>query len=241
MSARGRKHLAGGLPHALFFDVDGVLIDSIGIKGDAFVETFSDFPDSARNVRAFHEAHGGLNRKVKVRGILEMLTGSEPSQSDVDARVRFFSGLACERVSMAPEIPGARQHLESWFGRCSLFAVSATPHDELQVILKRRGLNDFFEAISGWPHEKSSSIRNTIALRGYEPSRCVLIGDSAEDDHAAKRASVKFLQYCQSPTILSTGVQINSWEEFNQIIPIIVGSRNPINAQGAGNKHVRPS
>ena len=34
-------------PEAIFFDVDGVLIDSLAIKGDAFSRAFSDYPERA--------------------------------------------------------------------------------------------------------------------------------------------------------------------------------------------------
>ena len=206
------------IPAAVFLDVDGVLIDSVNVKGDVFVEIFADFPNSAEQVFAFHRAHGGLTRGAKIRQILKLLGDASPSETEVSDRVSHFATLVVERVVQAPEIPGARTFLQEWSNRCPLYAVSATPDEELQRIMGARGLMPFFRKVRGWPPEKSGLISQEIASGGFEPSRCILVGDSNEDYQAAKRASVPFI-FFGTPTPgdqHSSVPRITNWPDFGE-------------------------
>ena len=203
---------------AVFLDVDGVLIDSVDVKGDVFVEVFADFPNSAEPVLAFHRAHGGLTREIKIRRILELLGDESPSESEVSDRARHFATLVVERVVQAPEIPGTHTFLQEWSNRCPFYAVSATPDEELQRIMVARGLMPYFRKVRGWPPEKSELISQEIASGGLDPSKCILVGDSHEDYQAAKRASVPFIFFgAPTPGHEQEGVpRITSWSAFGE-------------------------
>lgn len=206
------------IPAAVFLDVDGVLIDSVEVKGDAFVEVFADFANSAGEVLAFHRAHGGLTREIKIRQILELLGNEIPSESQVSDRVSHFATLVVERVVQAPEIPGTHTFLQDWSNRCPLYAVSATPDQELKQIMAARGLLPFFRKVRGWPPEKSGLISREIASGGFEASECILVGDSDEDYQAAERVSVPFIFFgAPKPGRKQTSApRITSWSAFGE-------------------------
>lgn len=204
------------IPAAVFLDVDGVLIDSVDVKGDVFVEVFADFPNSAEPVLAFHRAHGGLTREIKIRQILELLGDQSPSESEVSDRASHFATLVVERVVQAPEIPGTHTFLQEWSNRCPFYAVSATPDEELQRIMVARGLMPYFRKVRGWPPQKSGLISQEVASGGFEASRCLLVGDSDEDYQAANRASVHFI-FFGVPTNgdqQASVARITSWSDF---------------------------
>lgn len=206
------------LPAALFLDVDGVLIDSVDVKGDVFVEIFADIPNSAEQVLAFHQTHGGLTRALKIRRLLELLGNESPSDFAVSDRVSQFATLVIDRVIQAPEIPRTREFLQEWSTRCPLYAVSATPDEELQQIMAARGLLPFFRKVGGWPPEKSGLISQEITSEGFEVSQCILVGDSDEDHQAAKRASVRFIFFgAPTPGDKQESVpRITSWSAFGE-------------------------
>jgi len=212
--------LAHVTPTAVFLDVDGVLIDSVDVKGGAFVETFADFPESAEQVLAFHQAHGGLTREIKIRQILESLGNESPSESEVSDRVSRFADLIVQRVINAAEIPGTYEFLREWSNRCPLYAVSATPDEELQRIMALRGLHPFFRTVRGWPPEKSELIRQQITSGGFKKSQCILVGDSDEDYQAAKRASVPFIFFgVARPGVKHASVpRITNWSAFAKAV-----------------------
>ena len=217
------------IPAAVFLDVDGVLIDSVDVKGAVFVEIFADLPNSAEQVLAFHRSHGGLTREIKIRQVLELLGNESPSESEVSDRVSHFATLVVERVIQAPEMPGTHTFLQEWSKRCPLHAVSATPDEELQRIVAARGLLPFFQRVRGWPPEKSGLIGQEIASGGFKASECILVGDSNEDYQAAKRALVPFIFFgAARPGVTHANVpRIGTWSSFAKAVSEVLDHSGP--------------
>jgi len=182
------------VPGAIFFDVDGVLIDSLRVKGEAFALAFADLPDARGSIIDYHRANGGVNRVEKIRQIFERLTGRQPTEAELAERVRSFSEVVVERVIAAPEIAGAREAVACWSARVPLHAVSATPTDELRVIFNRRGISQHFASINGWPPQKTELLPTLVQELGYAPDGCIMVGDSAEDEAAAHAAGTLFIR-----------------------------------------------
>lgn len=178
---------------AVFFDVDGVLIDSVDIKGECFVRAFSDFADKGEQIRRWHKMNGGVNREVKIRAILKEVLGKIASEDEIARKVKEYEKLVVNRVTLAPEIPGASVALNALKGETLMFATSATPQDELNRILTARGDSHFFSDIFGWPLTKKAAIMRVLEQYSLDPTKSALIGDSLEDFEAAKGAGVKFI------------------------------------------------
>jgi len=193
------------VPKAIFFDVDGVLIDSLRVKGEAFALAFADFPDDRGAIIDYHLANGGVNRVEKIRQIFVQISGRQPPEAELAERVRSFSEAVVEQVIAAPEIAGAREAVEFWGGRVPLHAVSATPLDELLVIFDRRRMSQYFASIHGWPPKKTELLPALVRELGYAAQECIMVGDSAEDEAAAHAAGTLFIRMSpnegdQSPT-----------------------------------------
>jgi len=187
------------IPHAIFFDVDGVLIQSLDIKGEGFAQTFSEFPDQHDEIVRLHLEHGGVTRSEKLKLIFQSVYGRGPTSEELDARLEIFSSCVLESVITAPEVCGASQALAHWSARTPLHAVSATPVAELVHILGLRGLTHFFTSIQGWPPPKPQLVQISLDRHSYDPARCVLIGDSREDFIAANSTGVHFIQVSRDP------------------------------------------
>ena len=54
---------------AIFFDFDGVILESVDIKGWAFGKLFESYPEHVDEIVAFHFANGGMSRFDKFRYI----------------------------------------------------------------------------------------------------------------------------------------------------------------------------
>jgi phosphoglycolate phosphatase-like HAD superfamily hydrolase len=201
--------ISNGL-QAVFFDVDGVLIDSVDIKGDCFVRAFSDFPDKGDQIRRWHEINGGVNREDKIRAITKEVLGKIESDDGIAKRVKDYENLVVNRVTLAPEIPGAGVALKALKGKTPIFASSATPQDELNRILTARGDAHFFTEIFGWPVTKKVAIRYVLEQYSLDPAKSVLVGDSIQDFEAAKGAGVSF--------ILVTGKNIHPICDADRVI-----------------------
>lgn len=181
------------MTRVVFFDVDGVLLDTLAAKGEAFVQAFSDFPKFAPSIRSIHLSNGGVSRDVKVSLMLEHVLSRPPSQSEVEERVAKFADDVVGRVLASREIPGASAALTDLSADHILHAISATPASELHDILEARDWSHFFRSIHGYPSKKSATLRYLMNAFGYLADECVMIGDSSEDRRAARDNGVPFV------------------------------------------------
>ena len=186
------------VPEAIFFDVDGVLIDSMHVKGEAFADVFGGYPDHRVAIMAFHMEHGGVTRRDKIDRIAREVLGFCLAPEELDDLVTEFGKVVVDRVVAAPEIPGATLALTYWSHWTRLYAVSATPVEELRAILRDRGIADYFQVIEGAPISKSQAINSIATDQGYQRRNCVLVGDSRQDADSASESSVLFVQVCPS-------------------------------------------
>ena len=75
----------------LFWDFDGVIKESVEVKGLAFARLFAPFGrEFAARVRAHHEQHGGVSRYEKLRLYLRW-AGQSASAAEVDRYCALFS------------------------------------------------------------------------------------------------------------------------------------------------------
>ena len=178
---------------AVFFDVDGVLLDTIPVKGEAFVDAFDGYPDRAEEIRALHRQRGGVPRDRKIALILQEVYGMPADPDEVSRLTEAFAARVLDRVLAAPEIEGASHALSELRRSTCLHAVSAAPEPELELVLSRRGWLSMFRSVHGIPPAKSETVRSLLAEHNYEAANCALVGDSAEDREAARTNGVPFV------------------------------------------------
>ena len=179
---------------AVFFDVDGVLIDSVAAKGQAFVELFPEFPEHSEAILELHRVNGGVNRLRKFELIHEQLLSVTLSERRAAELADAFSVIVLQKVMGAPEILGASDALASMHGMFPMHAISATPSFELEQILHHHGMLQYFRSIHGVPPSKSVTVRSLIQKHGYNAGQCLFIGDSEQDAIAAMDNRMLFIQ-----------------------------------------------
>ena len=207
--------------HAVFFDVDGVLIDSMPAKGEAFAEALAPFGASPDEVKASHFQHGGMHRSEKIRVLLKQSLERDPTLEEVDEAIRRFEALVTRKVLECSEIQGASTSLAHLSTKSDLFAISATPTDELSLILSARGWIPYFRGIYGFPSRKSEVMRQLILTNGYEAMQCVMIGDSTSDRESAAAASVPFILVHSSPAASPWPSDVASMTDLSQLPDVI--------------------
>jgi phosphoglycolate phosphatase-like HAD superfamily hydrolase len=90
-------------------------------------------------------------------------------------------------------VAGAREFLETHARRQPCFVVSATPQAELERILRRRQMSDFFAAAYGSPPEKTEILETVLRTWKLRPLDTIMIGDGLADYRAAKANGIRFL------------------------------------------------
>lgn len=179
---------------AIIFDFDGVLVESVNIKTKAFAKLFeSKGSDIVKMVIDYHLSNLGISRFEKFRYIYKKILKMPLTNTDFDLLCQRFSGLVSKETIMAPYVKGAKEFLENHASRYRCFILSAIPQEEIDEIVRQRGIGRFFIGIYGAPLEKSKAIRDIINKDGLAPIDVLCVGDSLTEYNAAKENSVNFV------------------------------------------------
>ena len=179
---------------ALVFDFDGVLVESLDIKRQAFAELYQPYgEDVVRQVVAFHQAHGGVSRYDKIRHFEHVLLGLSTIEDEILEKAEAFARLVEDAVVACPEVTGATELLRLLNGQLPCFVASATPEAELRRIVCRRGWSNFFSGVFGTPATKKEILRNILHLVRKPADECLMVGDATADFEAASMAGLRFV------------------------------------------------
>lgn len=181
-------------PSAVIFDFDGVILESVKVKTDAFIELFSDYPEHLDAIVAYHENNMGISRYQKFAWIYQELLGIMLSPSEEKRLGQQFSALVLEKLLACPFVPGTLELLEELKRRrIPAFIASGTPQDELEWLVQQRGLASYFQEVWGSPAEKPEIIEKLIATYELDRNRLYFIGDALSDYVAAKTTGIRFI------------------------------------------------
>ena len=179
----------------IVFDFDGVLVDSNNVKADAFAEIYHECGESiVSQIRNHHFENGGMSRFKKFQHYHEYFLGEKINIEKLETLAAKFSELVVENVISADWVSGAEQFLEK-LNRLQIKCVinSATPQDELRLIVKRRGMSHLFSDVFGSPATKVENLRKIIGRYSVNPSQVTFFGDALSDWEAAHTVKIPFV------------------------------------------------
>ncbi|HAH05425.1 MAG TPA: hypothetical protein DCM05_02690 [Elusimicrobia bacterium] len=182
-----------GFWQAVLFDFDGVVLDSNPARTEGFRRLFSGYPESAvEALLRYHEENGGLSRYDKIAHFFKDILKRDIPPGELGRHAERFSSLVKQAVIDSPFIPGAAEY----FGRrhpFPLYLVSGSDQDELREICGRLGIASSFAGIFGSPTPKTENVARILSSGGYPADRVVLIGDSRNDQEAARANRTRFI------------------------------------------------
>lgn len=177
----------------LVFDCDGVLLDSVPAKTEAFARLARPYgKDAEKRFVQFHEDHGGVSRYEKFAWFYKEILGKTITPQDSQTCGDTFKAYCREELRRCQEIKGARAVLEDWYGRLPLYVCSGAPEEEQREILAEHDLARFFDGIFGSPPKKAILLQNILAQAGISPREALMIGDASTDLDAARAAGTHF-------------------------------------------------
>jgi len=177
----------------IIFDFDGVILESVSVKTDAFRTLFSGVPEHVDEIVQFHMDNGGMSRFDKFRYIYENILKKDLDPATFKALSEKFSALVFERVLNVPFVPGAGEFLKKYSSIIPLYIVSATPEQELREIIQARDLTPFFRNVYGAPRKKAECISEILTKSGVTAYDIVFVGDALNDLAAARLSGVTFI------------------------------------------------
>jgi HAD superfamily hydrolase (TIGR01549 family) len=180
---------------AVIFDFDGVILDSVDVKTKAFAKMFREYgPEVEKRVVEYHLNNGGVSRFDKFRYYYEEILNKPVNEEIIKRLSKQFSNLVVDGILASPFIPGAKESLENLKKKeIPCYIVSATPYDEINLIVGKKELKGYFKEVHGSPRKKWEICREIITKENYNPQNCLFIGDAMSDYEAAQKNGICFL------------------------------------------------
>ena len=177
----------------LFIDFDGVIKNSVDIKGQAFKELFREFgQDVMQKVYQHHTNNGGISRFDKIPIYLDYANIPITSES-VDKFQEKFSKIVFQQVIDSDWIPGAEMFIKENYYNQKFILISATPQIEMEQILKALNIFNCFDKVYGSPNQKEEVIKLFKYNNKLSEKDILVIGDTTTDLNAALSNSLDFL------------------------------------------------
>ena len=182
------------------FDFDGTLVDSNGIKKEAFFEITLPWDASGHVVAEVYDRWPLADRYEKTRKIAEGLINRKllPENSSVEswgARLaNDYTAQVESSIISGEEMPGASQALSelSEMGML-LFVNSATPIGPLRRLLELLHWEHYFRAVYGAEASKADNLRSIALKSDVAMHEIVHVGDQPDDLRGAELCNSHFI------------------------------------------------
>lgn len=176
----------------IFWDFDGVIKESVEIKGNAFLTLFCDSDAQVvKKIKKHHKDNGGVSRFDKIPLYMKW-SQIEITDDAIEEYLSKFSSIVTTEVINSNWVNGFNKFKELIPDSVINILVTATPDDEINLILDRIMLKDFFDEVFGSPIRKHEIVAQSLADSRVHPNHTILIGDSYSDYEAAKVNNIKF-------------------------------------------------
>lgn len=190
----------------IFWDFDGVILNSNEVRDSGFVEVLNDFPkDEVEKLLSFHRKNGGLSRYVKFRYFFEEIRKESITEEEVKAWALKFSKIMLDKLKdKSLLISETIEFIKNNYQHYKMHIVSGSDQNELRELCKSLNIDKFFISIHGSPTPKNDLVKNILMEHNYVPESSILIGDSINDFEAAEVNNLHFQGYNNKALELKT-------------------------------------
>jgi phosphoglycolate phosphatase-like HAD superfamily hydrolase len=182
-------------PRWIFLDFDGVIMDSMTLKLDAYCFALAEFGFSREQVRTQQLMYAGLSRSRALPLMFKVLSGGEEITPAAQARV--LERFAEEDIRLRPRMqvmPGVIGFLEESAGRgVPLAVVTGTPQEVIDGTVDHFAIRKYFREIHGWPPIKAEHLQNLLDRHGINADEAIYVGDAVQDINAAEAVGIPFI------------------------------------------------
>jgi HAD superfamily hydrolase (TIGR01549 family) len=207
---------------AIIFDFDGVLVESIDIKTEAFRGMFkNEGSDIVAKVVDYHCRNMGVSRFDKFRYIYKEILNRPLTEAVFQDLCQQFARLVLDAVLNAPYVKGAQEFLANYAHIYSCFIASATPQDEIEEIIIRRGMSHYFKAVYGAPKKKNDIVKEILSNYGLSAESIVYIGDAISDYDAANANGVHFIARINGNELIFKNMDCHKVRDLSALNKII--------------------
>jgi phosphoglycolate phosphatase-like HAD superfamily hydrolase len=179
------------------FDCDGVLLDTMAAKIEAFrtwvPEAHAELRDAFMTIVM---AGFGKSRSVHIERFYRELLHQEPDPVFIAAEVERFTHICEPMCADAEWRIGSREFVQACHdAEIPRYVLSGVPQQQLEDLLAAADGTDLFEVIIGSPPGKPQSMERILAETDTPAHRALFIGDANADHVAALHVGAHFVYF----------------------------------------------
>ncbi|MBE8597079.1 HAD family hydrolase [Xenorhabdus sp. BG5] len=200
----------------VFFDCDGVLIDSNNIKLAAVSDALYDLPQSVLMccLQNF-KMNFGRSRIWHFEAFYRIANPSGVTEHHfIHDRIQRYEKYLKEHYILSLAVNGAKPLLEKLTSAgITCLVISGGKETEIKTILNQVGLSHYFKQIVGSPVVKEQAISTFLTQYQCTPEQTVFFGDAQADAQAAMTGQVPFLFVRQHALVESSVIHAH-WPTY---------------------------
>ena len=104
-----------------------------------------------------------------------------------------FSELVVQKMLKCPFVEGVQEFLHEYSKKSSVYIASGIPQEELALLVRERGLLEYFKGIYGTPANKPEILQDIVDMENVRKDEIVYVGDAISDYDDARAAGVPFI------------------------------------------------
>ncbi|MFA6136947.1 MAG: HAD hydrolase-like protein [Sulfurimonas sp.] len=199
----------------ILWDFDGVILDSMKIKGDGFKELFKEYDEEhLQLIEKYHYENGGVSRFEKIKYFFNSILGQEISKEMVEEFALKFAIIIEQKLYDKSNLMKETLHfIENNYRKYNFHIVSGAEHNELNELCKYFELSKYFKSIDGSPTKKEVLVKNVLEKYEYKKEETALIGDAMTDYYASAANEIKFYGF-NNPNLRKFENYIDRFEDL---------------------------
>jgi len=181
----------------ILWDFDGVILDSMKIKGDGFVELFRGYDESyLLELKKYHYDNGGVSRFDKIRYFYNKIISENISEVYIIKLADKFAKIIESKLTNKNNlISETIKFIKNNYKKYNFHIVSGSEHQELNSLCDIFELTRYFKSIDGSPTKKDILVKNVLEKYNYKKVETILIGDAMTDYNASTKNGIEFYGY----------------------------------------------
>ena len=180
----------------IFWDFDGVILNSMSIRDVGFVKTLEEFSEDKVNLLLkYHRQNGGLSRYVKFRYFFEEILNESVYDKILHLANEFSLIMKKELANKDLLFNKTVSFIQETQNKIKHVIVSGSDQNELRFLCEKLEISLFFDGIYGSPTAKNKLVDLLIELEQVDKNKACLIGDSKNDLVAANLNGINFFGY----------------------------------------------
>lgn len=178
------------------FDLDDKLVQSAGVKRQAFFKIFQPGCEPAVASVLSHDPDS--TRHAVIPAMLAAASGIDTSGITAEGLIEAYAARVPAGVRDAGEVPEAAGAFRWASENTCAYIISMTPHEELLAHIERRGWGQWIRQAFGYPNRKPSVLATLLGWNRCPPDRVLVVGDGVSDAEAAQVTGCHYLDGVQN-------------------------------------------